>query len=348
MLADLVGSGRWLVKSLAEGAAASGGAALRRQGSNTPTVPWIGAAAMIALAYSGELSPAAASPAAADTAGGCGTTRLGEITVATLRNAPLVTLSANGMPVTLLLDTGAEWTILTPAVAKRIGAQTPRIEFQRQLRGIAGTLGTSEVELRSFTAGKVTIPWRRVRVASVNMPSVFSGPLDGILGADTLSNFDVDLDLPHHRMSFYGKQSCPGAAPAWAQPYARIAARRSFSNHLVFPVQLDGRAIDAIIDTGAQLSVLSTSAARALGVTEAALARDRATVTLGAAAERLNSHVHRFSRLEVAGEIVRKPELVVADFKLSDGDLVLGVDFLSSRRIWLSYGSQQIFLASRP
>jgi predicted aspartyl protease len=186
-----------------------------------------------------------------------------------------------------------------------------------------------------------------VRVASLNMPSVFSGPLDGVLGADTLSSFDVDLDLPHHRMVFFGKQSCASAAPAWAEPYATIPARKTFSNHLSFPAKLDGRQIDTFIDTGAQLSVLSSRAALALGVTEAALSRDRATVTLGAAAERLNSHLHRFSHMEIGGEVVRNPELIVADVNLKDGDLVLGIDFLGSRRIWLSYGSQQIFLSRR-
>jgi predicted aspartyl protease len=299
----------------------------------------------VVLAFASVLGSVAV---AADTrSAGCGTSRVGEIAVATLRNAPIVTLSANGVPVTLLLDTGAEWTILTPAAAKRVGAQTPRVEFQRQIRGLAGSLATNEVELRSFTAGEVAIPWRRVRVASLNMPSVFSGPLDGVLGADTLSSFDVDLDLPHHRMVFYGKQSCPSAAPAWAEPYATIAARRSFSNHLSFPAQLDGRPVDTFIDTGAQVSLLSSRAALALGVTEAALARDRATVTLGATAERLDSHLHQFSRLEVGGEVVRNPALVVTDVSLRDADLVLGVDFLGSRRIWLSYGSQQIFLSRR-
>jgi predicted aspartyl protease len=162
-----------------------------------------------------------------------------------------------------------------------------------------------------------------------------------------LSSFDIDLDLPHHRMVFYGRQSCPSAAPAWAEPYATIPVRKSFSNHLSFPVQLDGRQIDTFMDTGAQLSVLATKAALALGVTEAALSRDRATVTLGAAAERLNSHLHRFSHMEVGGEVVRNPVLVIADVSLKDADLVLGIDFLASRRIWLSYASQQIFLSRR-
>jgi hypothetical protein len=70
-------------------------------------------------------------------------------------------------------------------------------------------------------------------------------------------------------------------------------------------------------------------------------------VTSGAAAGQLSSHAHRFSSLEIAGEIVRNPEIVVADVKLSDADLVLGIDFLISRRIWLSYGSERIFLSRR-
>jgi predicted aspartyl protease len=276
----------------------------------------------------------------------CSARPLGEITVATLNNAPIVTLFANGHPVVLLLDTGAARTVLAPAVADRIGAQPPRIEFQRQIHGIAGVLPTREVELRSFVAGSMSIPWRRVVVAPVTTPSVFSTPLDGMVGADVLSGFDVDLDLPHHRMMLYHKGSCPNGPP-WAGPYTPISTGQSRDEHLFFPVQLDGRRIVAIIDTGAQHTFLSETIARALGVTEAVLARDRPMTTQGATGERLSSHIHRFSELRVGAEIIRNPELVVGDVNLRDADIVLGVDFLSSRHIWLSYGALQIFVAGR-
>jgi predicted aspartyl protease len=250
-------------------------------------------------------------------------------------------------PVTLLLDTGAEGTIFTPAVAQRIGAQRPQIEFQRQLRGIAGALQTTEVELRSFAVGGVAIPWRRVRVAPVNVASVFSGPLDGVLGADSLSSFDVDLDLPGHRMVLYEKQTCPGASPAWIEPYARISAGRSRGDHLFFPVRLDGHRVDAFVDTGSQFTVLSSGAALAIGVTAAALARDRVAAVRGAAAEQLAAHVHRFAQLEIGAEVLHNPEIIVTDVRLSDADLVLGTEFLRPRRIWFSYGSQQIFIMRR-
>ncbi len=281
---------------------------------------------------------------AADATGGCGTVRLGQTTVAAPRNTPIITLLANETPLTLLLDTGAETTILTPAAAQRVGAQSPRVEFQRQMRGVAGSLQTSEVELRSFTVGGVAIPWRRVRIAPIHVASVFSGPLDGVLGADSLSSFDLDLDLPNNRIIFYRKQVCPGAVPTWTEPYVTIAAGRSRSDRLFFPMQLDGHKVDAFVDTGAQSTVLSTGAALGLGVTTALLAHDRAATLRGAAGEQVNGRVHQFARLSIGVEAVHNPEMIVTDLRLSDADLVLGMDFLKPRRIWLSYGSQQIFL----
>jgi clan AA aspartic protease (TIGR02281 family) len=310
-----------------------------------PVKRWFSSALIAAMLVSASsfgkpVLLAARTQYAADGPGGCGPVRLGETTVATLRNAPIITPFANGAAVTLLLDTGAETTVLTPTVAQRI-------EFQRQMRGIGGSLQTDEVELRSFTLGGVAVPWRRVRVAPINTGNVFSGPLDGVLGADTLSSFDVDLDLPGHRMVLYAKQTCPDAAPAWTEAYARIGTGRSFGGHLFFPVQLDGRRIDAFIDTGAQHTVLSMKAASALGVTGTSLARDQAITLHGAAAEQMSAHVHRFSQLQIGPEVIRNPELIVTDIRLNDADIVLGIDFLRSQRIWMSYGSQQIFLMRR-
>jgi predicted aspartyl protease len=284
---------------------------------------------------------------AASYAGGCGTKPIGNIIVATLNRAPIVTLSANGHPVTLILDTGAEKTVVTPDVAERIGAQRPSIEFQRGIRGITGDLPSHEVELRSFAAGKVPIPWRRILVAPVKMARVFSTPLDGLLGADALSDFDIDLDLPRHQMTFYRKQTCETAAPNWAGPYVSVSTGLSRGGRLFLPVQLDGHRLTAVIDTGSQVTVLATASARALGLTERQLSQDISATTQGIAGEPLNARVHRFAKLEVGALMIRNPEVVVTDSKLSEADIVLGVDVLSSRRLWLSYGSHQIFLSSR-
>jgi len=60
----------------------------------------------------------------------------------------------------------------------------------------------------------------------------------------------------------------------------------------------------------------------------------------------VSARVHRFPRWNRGGAI-RNPEIMVADLRLSDADLVLGIDLLRPQRIWLSYGSQKIFLLRR-
>jgi hypothetical protein len=61
----------------------------------------------------------------------------------------------------------------------------------------------------------------------------------------------------------------------------------------------------------------------------------------------VKSRTHRFARLQVGGETLRDRAIIVTNLRLQDADLILGVDFLQQRRMWLSYGSRQIFL-SRP
>ena len=274
----------------------------------------------------------------------CDAKPLGVVVVATLNNTPIVTLSANAHPVTLLLDTGAERTVLTPAIAERIGALPPPVTFQRRVQGIAGAVSSHEVELNSFTAGGVPIAWRRVLVAPITPPSMLSMPLDGVLGADVLSGFDVDLNLPHQRMTLYQRQSCP-LGPPWQGAFAQISAGLSRGDRLFFPVQLDRRKLSAIIDTGAQSTILSQTAAKTLGVGEQTLTRDRSTTTRGMTAGELSSHIHQFSQLVVGSEKIENPQLVVTDVTIPDADIVLAIDFLRSRRVWLSFASFQIFLA---
>ena len=116
---------------------------------------WVGAAIVTAALIS-------SAGYAMDGTGVCGTVRLGETTVATLENAPIVTVFANGAALTLLLDTGAQTTILIrrrPADRRAAPSHNPK-----GMSGIAGSLQTGEVELRSFSIGGVAIPWRRARV----------------------------------------------------------------------------------------------------------------------------------------------------------------------------------------
>jgi predicted aspartyl protease len=266
-----------------------------------------------------------------------------ELPVTPMGNVPIVTLGINGSPANFLFDTGAERTILTGPAAKRLGI-VPHYEYARRMRSLGGAVAGGDARLRSLDLGGMALPDVRVLVGSVSLPAVAGKPVDGLLGADFLADFEIDLDLARRRVLLYQPPACPITAPAWSEPYATVKANRSLHDRLFFPVSLDGHTLAALIDTGAQLTALDSASTAALGVTGAALSRDPVATLRGAAAEIVKSHAHRFTRLEFAGEVVHDPVIVVARLGLQDADLVLGADFLRWHRVWLSYGSHQIFV----
>ena len=272
----------------------------------------------------------------------CRPERRAEIAESPMGNVPVVTVRVDGRPADLLFDTGAERTILTPAAASRLGI-VAHYEYARHMRSIGTAVSGGTAKLANFVVGGMTTRGFRVLVGSVSLPVVDGRPLDGLLGADFFDDFDVDIDLANRRVLLYAPQSCPSEAPAWGEPYTTIAANRSLHDRLFFPVALDGHRLAALIDTGAQLTALDASSAAAMGVTGAELAHDPVTTLRGAAAEIVKSHAHRFMQLDIAGQVVRDPVIMVAPLGLQDADLVLGADFLRGHRVWLSYASHLVF-----
>lgn len=281
-------------------------------------------------------------PGQASHVAGCSAVSDRPIALENANGLALVTVLANGQPLKLILDTGAERTVLTAAAAARVGGKSPDIQFRRNLNGVTGSLPSREVEFASLTIGGVDIPWRRARVATFTLPMA---SVDGVLGTDMLGGFDIDLDLPANRMALYAKGAC---TPDWGGPGAEIKIGRSAVNdHLFFPVQLDRRTIIATIDTGAQHTTLSAATARALGITDAALAQDRVIQTRGFGSGQLASRLHQFESLTVGNVRLGTPQIVVTPLRLRGIDIIIGMDFLRSRRLFLSYANFRMFLSNR-
>lgn len=289
--------------------------------------------ALLALA-----AGAADRAAAAD----CVAPRAAGLAVRVLRDVPLVAVAIDGKPATLVLDTGAQDTILTPAAAGRLGL-TGHYEYPRNISALGGGIGSGEAATQHFAAGPLDTPGFRVMIGEVSLPDLEGIRPDGLLGADFLSQFAVDLDLPDGRLTLY-RPGCLAAQPDWPPPFATIVANRSLHDHLFFPVALDGRPLYAFIDTGAQRSVIDRSAALSLGVTPAELDHAPEAALRGAAAATVAAPLHRFARLRIGDIAVADPVLSVAPLGLDDADIILGEDFIAPRRFWLSYAPPQIFV----
>ncbi len=92
----------------------------------------------------------------------------------------------------LLLDTGAQRTVITPYVADEIGIQLKK--GSKSGVGIGGKItyqiGNVDLEIASITLGSLD-----VLVGA--LPGAFSKyKIDGLLGADALGMLKVELDYP--------------------------------------------------------------------------------------------------------------------------------------------------------
>ncbi|HEY2539406.1 MAG TPA: retroviral-like aspartic protease family protein [Stellaceae bacterium] len=284
--------------------------------------------------------------AAAALAQDCRPAPKAELAVTPMGNIPIVTVRINGGAADFLFDTGAERTIISAAAAKRLRVAA-HYEYARPMRSLGGAVSGGDARLRSFELGGMTVSDFTILVGPVSLPSLDGKPIEGLLGADFLGDYEIDLDLAHRRITLFAPPPCPLSAPAWNGAYATIAANRSLHERLFFRVQLDGRPLAALIDTGAQLTTLDADWAAALGVTGPILARDPVATLRGATAEPVTSRAHRFAELQIDGEMLRDQTIMVTRLGLQDADLVLGADFLRWQRVWLSYSSHRIFLERR-
>jgi len=268
----------------------------------------------------------------------CVLTRRGAVPF-TVASLILVEARINGGRATLVLDTGAERSILGPDAAKRLGV-TSRYDFDRSLSGIGNTIRTGDARLQSLTVGEVAFSDPRILVGPI-------GPMgaDGLLGADLLGEFDLDLDGPGRQLTFYDRVQCASLRPPWPGRFVTLETTRSLDRHPFFPVTIDGHELSATIDTGAQRTAMSAAFAARAGVSVAALASDPVAVTRGVGGETLRAAIHQFRTFSIGGDAFRGPVLVVPGIALPrESGIVIGLDYLLPRRMWLSYGSRRIFI----
>ena len=255
---------------------------------------------------------------------------------------PVLPAQINGRPAMLILDTGAESTLLTASAAKRLGV-TSKYDFRRSMAGIGAAVQTGDARLSSMSLGGVELDYPRVLVGELSFRLGDAEP-DGLLGASLLGAFDLDIDVPRRRLELYDRVECATAGPAWSGRYVTLETTRSLSEHPFFPIQVNGRTLSATLDTGAQRTVIAAKAAASAGIGAESQLAGPAVRTRGAAGEIVPATLHTLRDGRVGGVPLKSPVLVVPAALPRDIDALLGLDFLLSNRVWLSYGSRRIFI----
>jgi hypothetical protein len=280
--------------------------------------------------------------------GGCGASAGGACTLepvarvpVTLRaGLPMIEAEIAGGPVRLVVDTGAQRTLLTEAAVRRLGL---RRDPRRPTRtgAIGGTSSAwdaiaGEIQLGSGGA----LPLAGVAVGNFTL-----GPpearADGLLGGDVWRQFDVDLDLPDGVATFYRAQSCHRVAPPWAGRVTEFTGLAGPATWLLVPVALDGVPGTAIFDTGAQVSGISRRLAA-----RAAAGPERQVRVRGASATIARVPARRFVTFQVGPMLFTDPVLPILPMPAFTADALVGEDMLRGCRTWFSFAARQMFVAA--
>jgi predicted aspartyl protease len=276
----------------------------------------------------------------------CDLTMIAQMPLEVQDHLLVVPVGINGKWVHLVVDTGAERTTISDAAADRLGLpHDPR--YVNHALGIGGASVTTDVSIDRMVLGDVHFPVNRIAVGAFRLQTERGLNADGLLGADILLAFDMDIDVPDGKLTLYRSRVCPNTRPPWSDTAIEIAGVRARKDRLLLPFELDNVSGMAVLDTGAQGNVLGVDMARRMGLTDQTLAQDRAIRQHGVGPGEAISRLHQFRLLRIGPVAVEDPRITVLNSEFGFGDALIGEEFLEGRRVWLSFRNRQVFVSHR-
>ncbi len=270
----------------------------------------------------------------------CDLTRITQMQLRQNQGLLTVGVGINGQWVTMLVDTGAERSLITEETAERLRLpRDPR--FVTRAGGVGGVTQSNDARIDSFIMGDVAFPIQRLAVNRLG-PGI---PFDGLLGADILLAFDLDIDVPNNTLTLYRVRRCAVANPPWTEPAVPIAGVTAQRDRMMVPFHVDGTQGVALLDTGAQTSALGVSWARRLGLTEQTMAGDPPLTIRGVGPGTLQARIHLFREVRIGPVVTPNARLPVLPIDIGFGDALIGQDFLRGRRVWLSFPTRRLFVS---
>jgi hypothetical protein len=140
-------------------------------------------------------------------------------------------------------------------------------------------------------------------------------------------------------LGLYSVADCHGAFLPWPGHPVALPASRPVGNMLVLPVRVGGQAMAAELDTGATLSMLMAPGMVRLGLAPGGTDQVRGFGPASVATRR-QGFVMQVGRLPPAETSL----LVTQIHALRSVDMLLGADWATARRLWISWATNQVFV----
>lgn len=259
-----------------------------------------------------------------------------------------MSLGINGQPTLLMVDTGAVFGVVTDSLAQRLGLRQEPIPEGMRFQFYNRVRMRHLVTVDAVSIGGATMSGWQFLVAPAFM---FPRPVEGLIGANVLKAFDVDIDIAHNRLNLISQDHCPGQVVYWTRdPYAVVPVKLDRGWYITIPVTLDGKTLTAVVDTGAAKSFMTLEEAHDLfGVANDRSMLKPAGTTTMSDGTRARVYRYPFTTMTFEGVMVRNPAIVlVPERGVASGapQLLLGMSVLRQLHVYIAYREKALYLTA--
>ncbi|MDQ2859615.1 MAG: aspartyl protease family protein [Pseudomonadota bacterium] len=293
-------------------------------------------------------------------AAGCELGKMAELAVTMTELRPMVPAKINGADARFIADSGAFYSVITPASAIQYGLRLGPAPFNLTMEGVGGDVAISLTTVKTFTLADAAIPNVQCLVGG-GEPGAGAA---GILGQNVLGLADVEYDLANGVIRLMSPRGCGGRILAYwagAEPYsvigldnAGLASRPATGTILngarpptrgtMGTVLVNGARIHADFDTGASTSVLSLRAAARAGVKPGDPGVIAAGMTRGLGRRMIDTWIAPVTSFKIGDEEIRNTRLRIGDLGLRDDvEMLIGADFFLSHHIYVANSQRKLY-----
>lgn len=279
------------------------------------------------------------------TAGDCQLAKIAELPVTMDGLRPTTMAKINGEDALFAIDSGAFWSMLTPAAAAqyKLRVDHHRLPAGFRVIGIGGSSDAAVANVNTFTI--FNVPVRNVEFIVAGNEVGQSAV--GLLGQNILRIADIEYDLGDGKLRLFEIKHCSKTNLAyWRNPgdpfsMMEIEPTSPVWPHIVGTGYLNGAKLRVTFDSGAPTSIVATRSAAKAGIKPDSPGVQPAGTTYGVGHRRVETWTATFPSLTIGNEEIHNAKLRFGD--LGELDMLLGMDFFLSHRIYVSTSQNRLF-----
>jgi predicted aspartyl protease len=257
-------------------------------------------------------------------------------------NVPQVPVTINGTAKTMVIDTGALYSMLMSKTVKELGLQRRLLDNAHAVYNFHGESVKNLAEIDDFSIGRMHVG----RFSVLEMPGDHWNGFTGLIGPDIMRQFDLDLDYAKAKVNFFLHDHCEGRVVYWAKDWAELPLNSSEEDygHISVRGQLDGHNFKMLVDTGASTTIMPLEAARSIfgwhGDPPELKRVDQNPDESDA------MYTYPFKELTLNGVTIKNPKVLLSHNKMGVAapEIILGETVLSKLHVYIAYKEKKMYV----